>query len=75
MSVAVVGEHATVLVAQKKEPEPKEQTKEITVYVTKTGARYHRSSCHYLSRSKFPMTLKEAKTQEYTACKVCRPPQ
>lgn len=44
------------------------------VYVTKTGKKYHRSSCRYLSRSKIRTTLKEAKRRGYTACKVCKPP-
>jgi hypothetical protein len=45
----------------------------ITVYVTRTGAKYHRDGCRYLSRSKIPMTLKEA-AKRFEPCKVCRPP-
>jgi hypothetical protein len=30
------------------------------VYVTRTGAKYHRQYCRSLSHSKIPMTLKEA---------------
>ena len=44
-----------------------------TVYVTRTGERYHRGSCHHLRRSKFAVSLSEAKRQGYTPCKVCRP--
>ncbi len=44
------------------------------VYVTRTGAKYHRGSCRHLSRSKIPISLSEAK-QSYGACKVCHPPQ
>ena len=51
-----------------------QQEKEVTVYVTRTGEKYHRGTCHYLSRSKIPMSLKDAKLS-YDACKVCRPPQ
>jgi endonuclease YncB( thermonuclease family) len=47
---------------------------EETVYVTRTGAKYHRSSCQYLRRSRIPVSLKEAK-QSYGPCSVCRPPQ
>jgi endonuclease YncB( thermonuclease family) len=50
--------------------EPKEET----VYVTRTGSKYHRSSCQYLRRSRIPVSLKEAK-QSYNPCSVCRPPQ
>lgn len=52
-------------------PEPKRQ--EVTVYVTRTGERYHRGSCQHLHSSKIPMTLTEAKRQGYTPCQVCRP--
>ena len=45
----------------------------ITVYVTKTGAKYHRENCRYLSKSKIPMSLKDA-AKKYEPCKVCKPP-
>ena len=44
------------------------------VYVTKTGEKYHRETCRYLSKSKIKTTLGEAKREGYTACKVCKPP-
>jgi endonuclease YncB( thermonuclease family) len=50
--------------------EPEEET----VYVTRTGAKYHRSSCQYLRRSRIPVSFKEAK-QSYDPCSVCRPPR
>jgi hypothetical protein len=46
-----------------------------TVYVTRTGKRYHRDGCRYLSMSKIPISLKDAKTNGYTPCKVCHPPE
>ena len=46
----------------------------ITVYVTKTGKKYHKAGWRYLSKSKLASTLAEAKTR-YTACKVCLPPK
>ncbi len=45
----------------------------VTVYVTKTGAKYHRDGCRYLSRSKIAMSLKEG-AKRFGPCKVCRPP-
>ncbi len=45
----------------------------VTVYVTRTGAKYHRDGCRYLSRSKIPMSLKEA-AKRFEPCKVCKPP-
>jgi len=45
----------------------------ITVYVTKSGSKYHRDSCRYLSKSKKAMTLAEASAR-YSPCKGCKPP-
>jgi hypothetical protein len=47
--------------------------KAITVYVTKTGQKYHRDGCRYLSRSRIPMSLAEA-AKRFSPCSVCRPP-
>jgi hypothetical protein len=44
-----------------------------TVYVTKTGQKYHADGCRYLSRSKFAIDLTDA-CKKYTACSVCNPP-
>lgn len=46
-----------------------------TVYVTRTGDKYHKDRCRYLSRSKRPLELAEAKRRGYDPCKVCRPPR
>ncbi len=43
-----------------------------TVYITKTGKKYHRLNCRTL-RSIIKITLKEAQSKGYTACKVCNP--
>ena len=48
-------------------------TNEITVYVTKTGEKYHRGTCRYLRQSKIAIPLSEAK-RLYDPCSVCRPP-
>jgi hypothetical protein len=45
-----------------------------TVYVTRTGAKYHDNGCRYLSKSKIEIGLKDAKEKGYTACSVCDPP-
>ena len=44
-----------------------------TVYITKTGSKYHKGTCRYLSRSKIPISLEDAKKQGYGACSVCKP--
>lgn len=52
-----------------------ESKKEITVYVTATGEKYHRAGCRYLKKSKIPISLSEAKASGYEPCKVCNPPR
>lgn len=42
-----------------------------TVYITKTGSKYHRSGCQYLKKSKISISLDAAKAQGYTACSRC----
>ncbi|WP_051276307.1 thermonuclease family protein [Desulfovirgula thermocuniculi] len=49
--------------------------KEITVYVTRTGKKYHMDGCRYLAKSKIPMSLSEAKAAGYEPCSVCNPPR
>jgi len=46
-----------------------------TVYITRTGKRYHRDGCRYLASSKIPISLKDAKARGYTPCKACHPPE
>jgi competence protein ComEC len=48
---------------------------EIIVYITDTGKKYHTSNCRFVNKSKYAITLKEAKEKGYTPCKVCDPPQ
>lgn len=44
-----------------------------TVYVTRTGTKYHQAGCSSLSRSAIPMRLDEAAAR-YGPCSRCRPP-
>ena len=46
---------------------------EDTVHVTRTGSKYHRAGCRYLSKSDIPMERAEAIAQGHTPCKVCKP--
>ena len=46
-----------------------------TVYITRTGEKYHRSGCRYLSQSKIAISLADAKARGKTPCSVCDPPQ
>jgi hypothetical protein len=49
------------------------QSADTTVYVTKTGAKYHKAGCRSLSRSQIPMTLADA-SKRYAPCSICKPP-
>ena len=57
-----VGAHEHVTAAQKKE---------CIVYVTRTGARYHKAGCSSLRRSSIRMTQGEAVQAGFTPCRRC----
>lgn len=42
-----------------------------TVYVTKTGHKYHKDDCNYLKSSKISIELSAAENSDYTACSIC----
>ncbi len=44
-----------------------------TVYVTKSGKKYHRGECQFLAKSKISINVVQAKQRSFTACKVCKP--
>jgi hypothetical protein len=44
-----------------------------TVCITKTGGKYHRLGCRYLSRSQIAVTLEKARALGKTPCSVCNP--
>jgi hypothetical protein len=64
----------TITVAQQTAPIDRVQYQDQTVYITKSGKKYHRAHCRYLSQSSIPISLAEARARGYTACKVCKPP-
>lgn len=51
---------------------PPADNSDITVYVTRTGTKYHRSTCGYL-KSSIPMKLSDAK-KSHQPCSRCKPP-
>ena len=55
-------------------PSASKQSGGDTVYLTKTGSKYHRAGCRSLSKSKIPISLEEAKAR-YSPFSVCNPPQ
>lgn len=44
------------------------------VFVTNTGKKYHREGCKFLSKSKLPINLEDAR-KKYEPCSVCNPPK
>ena len=56
-------------------PTPKQTPQAVTVYITKTGKKYHRDGCRYLSKSKISISLSDAESEGYGPCSVCNPPQ
>jgi hypothetical protein len=54
-------------------PATESEEKEIIVYITKSGTKYHRSECRHLSKSKVPIDLESAK-EKYSPCSTCKPP-
>lgn len=45
----------------------------VTVYITKSGTKYHRETCSSLSKSKIPIDLDDALARGYVQCSNCRP--
>ncbi len=72
LSIGLLAPSYSQSVDSKKKAQQKVQPKEQTVYVTRTGAKYHTSTCRYLRQSKIPMSLNDAKAS-YDPCKVCKP--
>ncbi len=58
---------------QPKEQAPDDDAATETVYKTASGVKYHRAGCRYLSKSKTPISKKDAKGQLLAPCKVCKP--
>lgn len=59
----------TPQVTKEKQPSQTE-----TVFVTRTGRKYHRDGCRYLSKSRIPIGLADTKARGFAPCSVCSPP-
>ena len=53
---------------------PEKGTSTTKVFTTKSGKKYHRDGCNFLSSSKFGTLLSKAKATGYAPCKSCNPP-
>lgn len=60
-------------VARGREAPPATEGSTDIVHITRTGAKYHRAGCRYLSRSDIPISRKDAEARGYTPCSVCKP--
>jgi hypothetical protein len=47
--------------------------KEVTVYITRTGGKYHSEYCSYLRKSSIPIGKRDAMSQGNGACSRCGP--
>lgn len=47
------------------------EAQERTVYITKTGTKYHNASCRHLKKSKIEISLSDAVARGYEPCKTC----
>ena len=68
------GSASVVQTPESTDPEP-QSPEDVTVYVTRTGKKYHRDGCSYLRGSKDPISLAEAKRRNYGPCGRCNPPE
>ncbi len=75
MAAAAVSTTAPVRPPSVVKPEPKPGGDEVIVYVTRSGNKYHRSTCSYLRKSRMPVKRKDAKAAGYTSCSRCKPPE
>jgi len=74
LALSLLSPVALPIAAQRREAAQRNNQAQ-TVYITRTGKRYHRDGCRYLATSKIPISLKDAKAQGYMPCKVCHPPE
>lgn len=72
-----VSQAAPAAVAPVVSPSPttKQTSQEVTVYITKSGKKYHADGCKSLSKSKISISLTDAKSKGYGPCSLCNPPQ
>lgn len=53
--------------------QPAPPVEDYSVYVTKSGKKYHKDTCSSVSKSKIEMKKSEAEKKGYTPCKNCKP--
>jgi hypothetical protein len=53
--------------------DPPVPTSDTTLFVTRTGTKYHRAGCRFLSKGSTALPPGEA-VRRYERCRVCHPP-
>jgi hypothetical protein len=71
-SGAETGNRASAVVPQKPKASRNTGGGE-TVYITRTGKKYHRAGCSSLSKSSIPISKSDAEARGYGPCSRCRP--
>ena len=66
---------SSLVLSAQAQPAKEQDAAKLTVYITKTGEKYHRDGCSSLRKSRLAVSLKEAVARRYGACKNCKPPQ
>jgi micrococcal nuclease len=54
--------------------QPKPDNEDVTVYITRTGAKYHRAGCRALAKSSIAVSLATAREKQ-GPCSICHPPE
>ena len=75
LAVALLGVFNAQSAALPLRPQQQEDEAAQTVYVMRTGKKYHRADCRYLRENRIPIKLKDAVKAGYTPCSVCNPPR
>ena len=73
VSIETEATKASASVEKAETEQPSDKNQNDIVYITKTGSKYHRAGCRYLSKSAIPITRQEAIAKGYTPCSVCKP--
>lgn len=53
---------------------PASENPSVTVFITKTGKKYHREGCEHLKKSSTAIALEDAKAKGLEPCQSCDPP-
>ncbi len=68
---SVINNSTTTNTIDKKQETSTTQPITTTVYVTKTGKKYHKDGCSSLSKSKIAISLSDAEAKGYEPCSKC----